>query len=168
MKAIADGYRVRLLRPEDEAELRAIHARQVKFTGFDYAWPDLAGDARYYRVFVLERLAAAGGGAGAAVVEGCLVAHATTEVFVIADRPRLLRALMRRRAELEAMMRAAGADELHAFVPRAMLGRMRHFLQRMGFRPSSARCATFYRSLERAEANSNQGGPDGPSRQTTV
>lgn len=146
--AMADGYRMRLLRPEDETELRAIHARQVKFTGFEYAWPDLFGDGRYYRVFVLERLAGPGGEAGQAVVEGCLVAHATTEVFVIADRPRLLRALTRRRAELETMMRAAGADELHAFVPRAMLGRMRQFLERMGLRPSSARCATFYRGLD--------------------
>lgn len=134
----ADGYTLRLLEAGDEAELRAIHARQLRATGVPYAWPELFNDRRYYRVYVMERDGR---------VEGCLVAHATTEVFVIADRPRVLRALMRRRDLLTAALREAGADELHAFVPRTMLGRMRHFLGRMGLRRSSDRFLTFYREL---------------------
>lgn len=135
----ADGFRLRLLTPADEPALRAIHARQVKYTGFDYAWPELFRDPRYYRVFVAER---------AGVVEGCLVAHATTEIFVIADRPRVLRALVRRQQKLEACLRRAGADELHAFVPRSLVGRMKQFLERMSMRASSSRCVTFYRELK--------------------
>lgn len=133
-----DGYILRLLRPGDEAALRAIHIRQLRSTGFSYAWPELFSDRRYYRVYVLEREGR---------VEGCLVAHATTEVFVIADRPRVLRALVRRRELLALGLREAGADELHAFVPRTMLGRMRHFLGRMGLRRSDDRFLTFYREL---------------------
>ncbi len=133
-----DGYTLRLLRPGDETELRVIHARQLRTAGIRYAWPELFTDRRYYQVHVLERQGH---------IEGCLVAHATTEVFVIADRPRVLRALMRRRDALEAALREAGADELHAFVPRTMLGRMRHFLGRMGMRRSSDRFLTFYREL---------------------
>lgn len=134
----ADGYRLRPLEAGDEAELRAIHARQLRATGIAYAWPELFADRRYYRAYVLERDGR---------IEGCLVAHATTEVFVIADRPRVLRALLRRRDILVAALREAGADELHAFVPRTMLGRMRYFLGRMGMRRSSDRFLTFYREL---------------------
>ena len=160
-----DDYRIRLLHPSDEAVLRAIHARQVKFTGFGYAWPDLYQDPRYYRVFVVERLCPQPAGEPPrAVIEGCLVAHATTEVFVIADRPRLLRVLARRREELETWMRAAGADELHAFVPKSLLGRMRQFLQRMGFQPSSPACTTFYRSLEVPLTVPSKGDSHGPCR----
>ena len=42
-----DEYRIRLLHPSDEAVLRAIHARQVKFTGFDYACSELTQHPRY-------------------------------------------------------------------------------------------------------------------------
>lgn len=135
---LSDSYTLRLLQAGDEAELRAIHARQLRAAGISFAWPELFTDRRYYRVYVLERDGR---------IEGCLVAHATTEVFVIADRPRVLRALLRRREMLEAALRDAGADELHAFVPRTMLGRMRHFLGRMGMRRSSDRFLTFYREL---------------------
>lgn len=138
MPAPDDGYTLRLVEPGDEAELRAIHARQLRTTGIAYAWPELFTDRRYYRVYAMVRDGR---------IEGCLVAHATTEVFVIADRPRVLRALMRRRDTLTAALREAGADEIHAFVPRSMLGRMRHFLGRMGMRRSSDRFLTFYREL---------------------
>ncbi len=135
---MAFDFTLRPLRPEDELELRAIHARQVRHTGFDYAWPDLFHDPAYYRVLVLENHGA---------VEGCLVAHATTEMFLIADRPRILRVLLRRRQSLHAFMRAAGADEIHAFVPRTMIARMRRWLARMGFRPSTPRCVAYYLEL---------------------
>ncbi len=128
----------RPLRPADESVLRAIHARQRRSTGFEYHWPELFRDPNYYRVLVCER---------EGQVEGCIVAHATTEMFLIADRPRMLRALTRHKPELEDFMRRAGADEIHAFVPRSLLSRMRSWLARMGFRPSSPRCITFYREL---------------------
>ncbi len=128
----------RPLRASDEPVLRAIHARQVRQTGFDYAWPNLFHDPAYYRVLVLER-----GG----MVEGCIVAHATTEMFLIADRPRILRDLLRRRPALHAFMRSAGADEVHAFVPRALIPRMRLWLARMGFRASNPRCLPYYLEL---------------------
>ncbi len=128
----------RPLRPEDEPVLHAIHARQVRHIGFDYAWPDLFHDPAYYRVLVLERDGA---------VEGCIVAHATTEMFLIADRPRILRDLLRRRSALHAFMRRAGADEVHAFVPRAFIARMRLWLARMGFRASNPRYIPYYLEL---------------------
>ncbi len=136
--AVRDGFALRLATAADEPSLRAIHARQLRYTGFQYAWPELFTDPRYFRVYVLEL---------DGKVQGSLVAHATTELFVIADRPRILRALLRRKRRLECELAAAGADELHAFVPVSMLSRMRQFLKRMGMAPTSATCRTFYRSL---------------------
>ena len=130
-----------LLRPFTVADLpalRRVHARQVERLGAAYAFPDLAHDARYYRVLVVE---------DAGAVQGALVAHATTEVFLIADRPAVLRALWRQRPALERELRAAGADELHAFVPGLRARPLRRWLARLGFRPAAPGWAPFYREL---------------------
>lgn len=135
---MSESFQFRPLRLADEPLLRAIHARQVRQTGFDYYWPDLFHDPAYYRVLVFENQG---------IVEGCIVAHATTEMFLIADRPRILRQLLRRREPLRDFMRAAGADEVHAFVPRSMIARMRLWLARMGFRACTPRCVAYYLEL---------------------
>jgi hypothetical protein len=45
-------------------------------------------------------------------------------------------------------LRALGADELHAFVPRACLAAMEPLLERMGFRRSNEAFLPLYQSLE--------------------
>jgi len=122
----------------DLPALRRLHARQVAGSGVEYAFPDLEHDARYYRVLVVEERG---------VVRGALVAHATTEVYVIADQPLLLRTLHRERAAIERELCAAGADELHAFVPGALAGTMDRWLQRFGFRRAAPGWTPYYREL---------------------
>lgn len=128
---------IRLYEPRDETALQAIHARQCAGIGADYPFPDLR-DPRYYRVFVVEQ---------DGEVAGAIVCHLTTELFAIADNPQVIRAVLNKREAVEEVLRQAGADELHAFVPNGMVAKMKSILRRAGFRRSNENFTTFYREV---------------------
>lgn len=129
--------RFRSYRALDQPALRRLHARQVRRSGATFAFPNL-DDPRYLRTFVAER---------DGEIVGAIVTHATLETFFVGDDPGLLRAAIRAKPALERALASAGADELHAFVPRRWRRAMAPLLKRLGFRPSNEAFVTFYREL---------------------
>jgi hypothetical protein len=129
--------RWRGFRREDETKLRQAHARQCAALGTDFGFPDL-NDPHYF-------LAATGERDGE--VEGAIVAHATTEVMFLGGNRHLLRHAIERRGRFEQWLRAAGADEAHAFIPATALPQMHPLLRRLGFRRSNPEFIPYYREL---------------------
>ncbi len=123
----------RPLRPDDVAPLRARHQAQAA----EFAFPDF-DDPRYLLAEVAER---------DGKLLGAVAAHATIELMFVGATPALLRAAVRERERLRARLLAAGCDEAHAFVPRALAPRMEPLLRRLGFRRSNAAFLPFYREL---------------------
>lgn len=124
-------------RAEDRAALEDLHRQQVGESGAVFAFPDL-DDPRYLRVYIAER---------DGQVVGAVIFHATVETFFVGADPTLVRATVRHRQALERDLTAAGADELHAFVPRALANKMRPLLERLGFRRSNPAFEPWYREL---------------------
>jgi hypothetical protein len=123
----------RQLRPGDVPQLRARHAAQ----GAPFAFPDF-DDPRY----VLAEVAECDG-----ALLGAVAAHATVEMMFVGATPALLRAAVRERERLRARLLAAGCDEAHAFVPRALAPRMEPLLRRLVFRRSNEDFLPYYREL---------------------
>jgi len=113
--------------------LRATHRRQCAALGCSYDFPDFAGDPSY-RVLML--------GDGAA-----LVVKATHEAFVIAASPPPFLALLAARDAVAARLKQAGVDELHAWTPPGLEGRMRRLMRALGFRDCSPGWHAWYREL---------------------
>ncbi|HEY7855886.1 MAG TPA: hypothetical protein VIC32_05535, partial [Terriglobales bacterium] len=110
-------------RPGDEPELRAAHAAQCAGLGMQFAFPDLE-DPRTLLVAVCER---------AGKVVGAVVAHATVEVMFVGGDGNMVRSAVRQESVLAEWLRALGADEAHAFVPRRWVRSMQPILRRLGF-----------------------------------
>ncbi|MGH9413015.1 MAG: hypothetical protein ACRD0Y_04670 [Terriglobales bacterium] len=123
----------RPFRPEDAAALRARHCEQ----GAGFAFPDLA-DPRYLWTQVAERDGR---------IVGAVAAHATLELMFVGADPLVVRAAVHSRHRFAAMLRSAGADEAHAFIPNRLLARMEPLLTRLGFRRSNQAYTPFYQEL---------------------
>ncbi len=123
----------RPLLADDLPQLRARHEAQ----GAPFAFPDF-DDPRYLLAEVAE---------GDGALLGAVAAHATVELMLVGATPALLRAAIRERERLRTRLLAAGCDEAHAFVPRALAARMEPLLQRLGFRRSNEGFLPYYREL---------------------
>lgn len=80
-------------------------------------------------------------------VVGALTFHATLEAMFVGGDAGMVRDAVRRRHDFEEELRGAGADEVHAFVPRRVLHSMKPLLRRFGFRRSNQGFVTFYREI---------------------
>jgi len=129
--------RWRRFRPGDEPALRAAHAAQCAGLGMHFAFPDV-DDERTLLIAVCER--------GSQVL-GAVMAHATVEVMFVGGDARMVRSAVRHESVLAGWLRALGADEAHAFVPRKWVGSMQPILRRLGFERSNELYTPFYRAL---------------------
>ncbi|HVA64314.1 MAG TPA: hypothetical protein VNF74_11365 [Terriglobales bacterium] len=123
----------RQFRAGDEGALRRRHQAQ----GALFAFPAL-GDPRYLLVEVAER----GGG-----VAGAFVAHATIEVYLLGADAGVARGAVARTPVWRETLGNLGADEVHAFVPRTLVGGMEPLLLRAGMRRSNEAYVPFYCQL---------------------
>ncbi|HUX66397.1 MAG TPA: hypothetical protein VMV31_02795 [Terriglobales bacterium] len=120
--------------PGDEAALRRRHEAQ----GGLFAFPELSADPRYLLVEVAER---------DGEVAGAFVAHATIEVYLLGADAGVARAALKEGPRWRRQLQAIGADEAHAFVPRAVVGGMEPLLRRVGLRRSNESFVPFYCEL---------------------
>lgn len=119
--------------------LAAVHRRQqAKLAPEErFAMPDLA-DPRYLAVWIAYRNDEP---------VGCVVAHATIEVFAIGDSPLLLRAAAAQQGRWRRWLSQAGCDEAHCFVPRSLAPRLERWLARFGFRRSNPAFTPYYTEI---------------------
>ncbi|MGN6591700.1 MAG: hypothetical protein ACTHJX_02250 [Terriglobales bacterium] len=124
--------------PADAAALRRAHAVQCGRLNTWFEFPDLR-DPHYVWALTAERNGEA---------QGVIAAHATLEAMIVGGEAAMMRDLIEHRDWFVHQLRALGADELHAFVPRACLAAMEPLLGRMGFRRSNEAFLPLYQSLE--------------------
>src|SRR6185437_2808877 len=123
--------------PADADALRRRHALQCAAPGTAFAFPDLT-DPRYVLAAVAEN---------ASGLLGAVVAHATLELMFVGGTPRMVASLARDPGWLRRELVSLGADEVHAFVPRARQRAMHPLLARLGLRPSNPDYVPYYGQL---------------------
>lgn len=127
----------RRYRTEDGAALKARHEAECARAGFRFEFPAL-DDPRYLMCEVAER-------DGQPVA--ALVVHATVEVMLIGADAAVARAAVEQAPLFAERLRAIGADEAHAFVPKRLMAGMAPLLRRAGFRASNADYVPYYREI---------------------
>ncbi|MGH9475435.1 MAG: hypothetical protein ACRD1C_03780 [Terriglobales bacterium] len=124
-------------RAADRKRLRERHCAWCASSGVAFPFPDL-DDPRY----LITQVAVRNG-----EVVGAVTAHATVELMFLGADADVARSAVRERARMAEVLRAAGADEAHAFVPNALLDGMEPLLRRFGFQRSNQDYTVFYTKL---------------------
>jgi hypothetical protein len=135
--SLASRYCWRPWQPADDAALRLAHAAQCSRLHTWFEFPNLL-DPRYIWALTAER----GGEA-----RGVIAAHATLEGMIVGGEAAMMRDLAEHTSWFVDQLRALGADEVHAFVPRAGLRALEPLLGRLGFRRSNEAFLPLYQSI---------------------
>lgn len=130
-------YTWRPWQPADEGALRTAHASQCGRLRTWFDFPNLR-DPRYIWALTAER---------AGEARGVIAAHATLEGMIVGGEAAMMRDLIEHRSWFLDQLRVRGADEVHAFVPRAGLRALEPLLGRLGFRRSNEAFLPMYQSL---------------------